>query len=209
MTENASQPVKLSAHDTRLLSAAIAYTLGVIGVGEDSADFVNDLADTSPREYKMLSGARSMLARSKEGMTDDSPAPSSAETFIDNLERLYALGILFTADSQTEAELEAVQAATDIDKDGNEVGAKRYALWLTHDEIHLIHWALMAAEAVKDANSLSEMQGATEAYVGLRTDVVDELKFDNFVTKFDNVHRQARIDDGEEVGVKSTPATPA
>ena len=203
MAENGA-PVKLSAHDVRLLSAAIAYTLGLIGTGDKSALFVNSLADSDPRAWEMLEGARQMLVRSKEGQTEDSVTKAEAATFVANLEHLNNLGILLSGGDAigVEAEVEPVQVATDLDKDGREVGAKRYALWVTHDEIHLLHWALKAAESIAKRQPTFIQNGMK--YAGLRSDL-GEAAFDNFVTKFDNVHQQARIDDGEEAGVKSTP----
>lgn len=205
MSETVS-PVKLSAHDTRLVSAAIVHTLAIIGAGALSGDFVNSLADSSPREYEMLGGARDMFARSKEGLDVGAPAPASSQTFLENLERLNAIGILLSTDQNAESEAtldEPVQVATDLDKDGREVGAKRYALWVTHDELHVLHWALKTGESIarKDPNFIPNGL----KYAGIRKEVVGDAAFERFVTKFDNVHQQARIDNGEEAGVKSTP----
>lgn len=100
---------------------------------------------------------------------------------------------------------EAVDVATPL-IDGTETGAKRYALWLTHDEIHLLHWALKSAESIAQRDPMFISNGMT--YAELRADTVDDEMFDAFVTKFNNVHRQARIDDGEQVGLTSAPDAP-
>lgn len=102
---------------------------------------------------------------------------------------------------------EPVQVATDL-VDGKEaLETRRYGLFITHDEIHLLHWALKTAESIARRDPMFISNGMT--YAAMRQDTVLDEAFEAFVDKFDNVHRQARIDDGEESGVKSNAdATP-
>jgi len=200
-------PEKLSQHDARVLSATIALALATVGSGRAGREALNFVGESDSRARDLIDNAIATLSRSSEWMDVRVAVVGSADVFLSNMQRVQAIARLLLGDKNggVAVEVEPVEVVTDVDKAGAEIGTKRYALWITHDEIHLLHWALKAAEAIKAANSLSEMQENTEAYIGLRDDVVDETAFDAFVTKFDNIHRQARIDDGEENGVTSTP----
>jgi hypothetical protein len=81
---------------------------------------------------------------------------------------------------------------------------KQYRLWLSHDEIHMLHWAVRVAEAalVHDLEDTSESmlmyevqrQGAAELKI---PPTMPEVAFKKFVDKFDKMHSLARADDGE------------
>ena len=78
-----------------------------------------------------------------------------------------------------------------IDQDGTTTGPKQYQLWLTHDQIHLIHHAVMFAESGLNGDGVGLAKAAV-IYAELR-----EMEYDNFVDKFNQVHEKARQDGGE------------
>lgn len=78
---------------------------------------------------------------------------------------------------------------------GAETPRKTYAVALTHDEIHLVFWAITVADAARNRNEL-EVVAAQGVYERVHGDFTDAA-LDNFVEKFDAMHAVARIDDGE------------
>jgi hypothetical protein len=202
---------KLSQHDARITAAGLSLAVAIVGAGVAGRELVGVLGEVDPQAGLLIDSALAMLARSEDGADLESPISGSGEKFADNMVRVKQLARLLLGkdNAGVEVDLPPVEVATDVDKNGAEIaGTKRYALWVTHDELHLLHWALKTAEAVAKRSPAFIQNGGT--YARLRSEVVDNEAFSRFVDKFDNVHQQARIDDGEELGVKSdaTPAKP-
>jgi hypothetical protein len=175
--------LQLTQHDSRLVTAAITYLLAITGSGSEGATALLQIRNKDTR--KALRDATALLTVSTEGMdTADSP-----EIWADNLERLQEIARNLLG--VTEVELEPVRSMEPVNKDGEPIGPKHYELWLTHEQIHLVHWAVKFAESAIsfDPVGLSE---AVEVYNDLR-----ERELETFVTKFNQVHEVARQDDGE------------
>lgn len=81
--------VELSAHDKRILAAAIALTLGVVQGGSFSASL---LAMLDEQARTAIAGGINLLAVSAEGRQLDKAYAPDADVFNANLERLRQIG---------------------------------------------------------------------------------------------------------------------
>lgn len=179
--------VTLTQHDSRLLSSAILYLLGIVGSGDKGADVVQAL-DT--KGLRMITDATKMLAVSAEGLKDTDAAAPSSKKFMDNLDRLQELGLVLMGNKPVE--VTPVTSAQKIDLDGKATGPKQYQLWLTHEQIHLVCGAVTFAEGGLARDPMAMLK-ALEMYDSYRGPVSED-----FVTKFNQVHEAARKD-GEPV----------
>lgn len=177
--------VELTQHDSRLISAAILYVLGIAGSGAEAAGVVRLL---TAKGRSMLNDATVMLSSSVEGAGGDDVVTVSGDTFSENLARLKDIGLLLMGDKQVE--VTPVAQVQKLDSEGNVTGPKLYQLWVTHDEIHLLHWAIMFAEGGLSRDPMAMLKALT-VYAEQREHL------DGFVDKFNQVHEAARVEDGE------------
>jgi len=183
--------MELSKHDSRLIAAAITYVLAISGSGEEGADALDRI--TRPKSRRAIADATSLLAAAKEGMDGSEVVETSGDTFSANLDRLQAIGRgLLGADKLNEKVIAEpappVSVMEPISSDGKVTGPKQYQLWLTHDEIHLIHHAVMFAESGLKGDGVGLAKAAI-VYADL-----SETSLDRFVDKFNQVHEVARKD---------------
>lgn len=178
--------MELTKHDSRLVTAAISYALAVAGGGDAGADAVRLL----PRKSReLIQDATDLLTISQEGLAGDALVKPEFEVFSKNLDRLQSIakglmGLMGEGDF-VPAVLEPIAT------DGTVTGPKQYQLWLTHEQIHLLHWAITFVESALDR----EPEGLTKAASVYRS--LRETELPNFVDKFNQVHEAARRDDGE------------
>jgi len=179
--------MELSKHDSRLIAAAITYVLAISGSGEEGADALDRI--TRPKSRRAIADATTLFAAAKEGMTGDEVVKMDGDTFSANLDRLQAIGRgLLGADIVTAEPAPPVSVMEPISSDGKVTGPKQYQLWLTHDEIHLIHHAVMFAESGLKGDGVGLAKAAI-VYADL-----SETSLDRFVDKFNQVHEVARKD---------------
>lgn len=183
--------MELTKHDSRLVVAAITYMLAIASSGEEGAKALG-IGIKNRNARKAILDATGLLAISTEGATEDELLEPSGDVFKANLERLRLIGkglLGVTANGDTGDFTPAVMEP--IAADGKVTGPKQYQLWLTHEQIHLVHWAVTFAEAAVEFNH-EALAKAAEVYAVLR-----EGELDSFVTKFNQVHEVARVADGE------------
>lgn len=175
--------VNLTKHDSRLVTAAISYALAITAGGLAGSEVVRLLPK---RSRELIQDATDLLAISQEGLAGDALVKPEFDVFEKNLNRLQniARGLVGTEDF-VPAVLEPIAA------DGTVTGPKQYQLWLTHEQIHLLHWAVTFVESAmnRDVEGLTK---ATTVYRELR-----ETELTAFVDKFNQVHEAARVADGE------------
>jgi hypothetical protein len=173
----------LTQHDSRLITAAIMHLLAITRTGQEGAEALQSLTDL--KSLNMLRDATVLLGGSKEGSVLSDVVTVNQETFADNLNRLsdIARELLGKEDFQT-ATLEP------IDPEGKTTGSKQYQLWLTHDQIHLVHWAVSIAENLV-VQDVAKIIASVQEYEAVRGDI------DEFVNKFNQVHEVARQSDAE------------
>jgi len=178
--------MELTKHDSRLLAATITYLLAISGSGDEGALALDTIKNKNSR--RALADATELLAVAREGMELTDGATIDGETFVENLARLQEIGRgLLGADTVT-AEPAVMEP---IDNEGKSTGPKQYQLWLTHDEIHLIHHAIVFVTAGLEGD------GTGLAKAALVFSSLAEDGYDAFVDKFNQVHEAARQDDGE------------
>src|SRR6266850_3177280 len=176
--------VTLTKHDSRLVTAAISYVLAIVGSGDEGADAVKMIR--RPASKALLMDATELLAVSQEGLSNDAQVRPEFDVFSDNLDRLkfIARGLMGKEDF-VPAVLEPIAS------DGSVTGPKQYQLWLTHEQIHLLHWAVTFVESAMNRD-VAGLTKATTVYRELR-----ETELTAFVDKFNQVHEAARVADGE------------
>ena len=90
-----------------------------------------------------------------------------------------------------------------MDTNGTVTGPKQYQLWLSHEEMHLIYWALDLAyiSRIADTSNMSNMVAFIKATFGFDKvyEKLTQQGVEAFADRFDTVHKQARADDGETV----------
>lgn len=74
--------------------------------------------------------------------------------------------------------------------------AATYPLEVTHDEIHLVFWALNVAEALAARDVAGSLE-TIATYRALREAVVSDDAMEAFAHKFDATHALAKTADGE------------
>jgi hypothetical protein len=178
--------MELSKHDSRLIAASIAYLLAITGSGDEGAVAMNLIKNRNSRNA--IFDATRLLAVSKEGMIGNEEVVEDGNTFADNLERLGEIGKGLLRAEEVTAEVSVMEP---ISTDGTGIGPKQYQLWLTHDQIHLIHHAVMFAESGLSGDGVG-LADAAIIYAELR-----EKEYDAFVNKFNQAHEVARQDSGE------------
>ena len=179
--------MELSKHDSRLVAAAITYVLAISASGDEGAEAVDHIRNRKSRTAIM--DATELLAAAKEGMTGSEEVVVSGDTFANNLERLQAIGRgLLGAEKVIAEPAPPVSVMQPIGTDGTTTGPKQYQLWLTHGQIHLLHWAIEFVEAALtfDPEGLGK---ASRVYMDLR-----DTELEAFVDKFNQVHEVARKD---------------
>lgn len=82
-----------------------------------------------------------------------------------------------------------IQSMQPIDKTGESTGPKQYQLWLSHDELHLLYWAMTTAIALSTRDT--SVNEAVELFAQ------QQEHYEQFVAKFNAVHELARADDRE------------
>ena len=175
----------LTLHDAHLLSAAAGVTLATVGSGDAGAAMLKALSIVKPGIKPLLADGLLMLSSAK-----DVPVQTEVEPSLDvlktNLERLkqVAIDLLTTAETSQES-FQSLEVE----------GPKQYRLWLSHEEIHLVFWALCVAQAI-DEQQVNKAHEAAMAYSDIRRGVLGK-GYEAFQDKFDRVHEQARVDDGE------------
>src|SRR6266576_3712955 len=119
--------VTLTQHDSRLLSLAVLYVLGITGSGNAGADAMASLPNYGK---SLLNDATNMLSAAAEGLDGNAKVMPNKERFLDNLNRLKELGLMLMGDEPVEATPVVRKSIQAIDAEGNVTGPKQYQLWL-------------------------------------------------------------------------------
>jgi len=213
--------------DAQLIAAAILFTDGVAAMGADSSVALDALGDKYPTQATMINAALMLLAKrqpidgqqlaSTKSLQDEGTSSiQSSVTFAKNIQHLMQLGreLLQYAASPTPlvaapAPEQPTPRVLEVAPDGTPVlepgtsptSPKQYALSLTHDELHIIYWALIIAEAAREQN-IGFLNHATvldyvTVYTHLRVEQLPDVAFNQFVDRFAAIHAIARRDNRE------------
>ena len=175
----------LTLHDARLLSAAAGLTLATVGSGDAGAAMLKALSLIKPGIKPLIADSLMMLSSVKNVPVQTTVEPA-LNVLQANLERLkqVAIDLLTTAETSQES-FQSLEVE----------GPKQYRLWLSHEEIHLVFWALCVAQAI-DEQRVNKAHEAVMQYSDIRRGLLGN-GYDAFQAKFDKMHEQARVDDGD------------
>lgn len=207
----------LSARDAMILAASTMLLKGITHAGGDGAHALSMLERAHPRIRPLTETCMNLLQRATPISAADAdpelgPEPDASEEEHNRIwnENLDRLGVLAEALMQqmkvaTPAPDAPLPHVKEVAPDGTpifesepaspepETAEKQtYTIAFTHQELHLVMWALTLAEAV-GSNERAEAQEALEIYAMVRGSVDP----DALAAKIDSAHQQARVDDGE------------
>lgn len=186
---------KLTAYEARLLSGATGIALAVVGGGSTGATLLRALVVAEPRVASLVKDSLALLAVAQEGKAGDDLVEISNETLDSNLAKLKQLAMdLLGSNGVEQIESTGQESFEPISPTGEAAGSKQYRLWLTHEEIHWLYYALRLAESCVNRDLANFIKGF-DTYTELRRDNTTET-FTSFVNKFDKVHKQAVEVDG-------------
>ena len=207
----------ISALDAQLLAATAMLSFGITATGNDGVEMLNELEQKHPDIAMFIQTALILLTKNKPLKLDDAvindPAMSRqerAKILSNNFQHIAKLSkaLLIYASGEVAGEPRRILRVKEVAPDGTpildepetpetEPASRLYNLVLTHDELHIVSWAVRIAEQLirKDVPAVL-MDG--DMYFVMRREVVTDAAFDQFVEKLGNAHRQARVDSGEE-----------
>jgi len=190
--------------DAQLLGAAAVLVVAITQAGSEGAKLLRKIEELRPDLAVVTQGSIGLFSMDKPISPDEVIGDDGDETFIRNMRRIAALGttlLKYAAGvAVTAPVIEPVPTISDVAADGTPIFGdskvpKLYNLALTHEEIHLMFWALRLAEALRRSDFDGSGFAAdvyTEAFAKLT-----EAGVDRFIDKFDAMHGLARADDGE------------
>ena len=193
--------------DAQLLGAAAVLVVAITQAGSEGAKLLRKIEELRPDLAVVTQGSIGLFSMDKPISPDEVIGDDGDETFIRNMRRIaalgttllkYAAGVATSVTTASTAEQEPVPTISDVAADGTPIfdsnAPKLYNLALTHDEIHLLFWALRIAEASREAD-FDSYASARDTYIEQAYQGPEAME--RFADKFDATHALARSDDGE------------